>query len=186
VTPRHSTDVILAGQEDRLRDAVSVLLAQPAVFYDVETTGPHRGVPLLNTVTWISLASAGITVVVPMGHATGTRQTGEHKEERLCKDGKTRNYRVPDYEPAPPQLSRSAVFGILTPLFMSERVIKVAHNQPFDAPSIAKYLGALPAPPHDDTWFREWLIDENRRGQFSIKAIAKRRFGVTWDTEEVG
>jgi DNA polymerase I-like protein with 3'-5' exonuclease and polymerase domains len=184
---RHTrTDVILAGQEERLRDTVTALLAQPAFMYDVETSGEHRGVPHLNKVTWISLASRGVTAVVAMGHPIGTRQVAERREPRLCKDGKTRNYRRPVYEDPPPQMSRATVFELLAPLFLDERIIKVAHNQPFDAPSIAKYLGELPRPPYDDTWPREWLIDENLRGQFGLKDIARRRFGLIWDTEDIG
>lgn len=184
-TASHHTTLLLKGQEDELQRAVDHLLAQRMFYYDVETVGEHRGVPVLNTVTWMAITGAGCDLVIPMGHPIGFKQIGRHKEPRQQANG-IKMFWVPDWEEPPAQMERARVFDLLRPLFLDDRIIKVAHNQAFDAVSVEKYFGELPHPPYDDTMVREQLINENLLGKYGLKEIIRRRFGVTYDTENVG
>ncbi|WP_170991170.1 DNA polymerase [Herbidospora galbida] len=176
-----SSTILTEGQLD---DVVSYLKRQDAFAFDVETTGDHRGVPTQNEVTWLSLASHGMAVAIPMGHPIGDKIIGEEKIPKVGKDGKTRHYRHPIWEPPPPQLRRHVVFEKLWPLFNSPDHTKVAHNLPFDVISTAKYLPAPAAPPYADTRQIAWLLDENERT--GLKPTTKRVYRVDYDKEGVG
>lgn len=174
----------ITGKQD-LDDAVRLLLAQDSFVFDMESQGEHRGVPHLADVSWISLASHGITCTIPMGHPIGTRQTGTRIEPRLCADGKIRNYKKPVWEPPPPQLERSYVFDRLRPLFLNDRQVKVCADQTVDSAAITKYLGEVPWPPYDCVITMDWLLDENRL-QHGVKPQVWDYFRYAYDKENTG
>lgn len=171
--------------KDDLNDAVKLLLQREAFSFDIEADGEFRGVPHLCSVSWISLASDGITCTVPMGHPIGSRQLRTRTEPKLCTDGKIRNYRKPVWEPPPVQLDRSYVFGQLRPLFLNDRQVKVAADQTVDSVAITKYLGEVPWPPYDCVITMDWLLDENRL-QHGVKPQVKDYFGYVYDRENTG
>lgn len=177
------TVILDAGRLEAERD---YFLKQDAFGFDVETTGADRGVPARNTVTWLGLAThGGRTLTIPMGHPIGTRVTGYAREPRQHKNG-VRNYKVPVYEPPPPQLARGEVFDILRPLFTSPQITKVAHGATFDLASIAKYYGGQVIPgPHACTLTMRWILDENRR-RYGLKYVTRDVYGYFYDDEDVG
>lgn len=183
-----SPDVILTPE--KLKQVVDYFLSQPAFAFDTESQGEHRGVPHLNTLSWLSLATFGRTVVIPFGHPIGSVIAGHTKVPQQyktgAKTGQTYYRKVPFYEEPPEQMDPGEVFEILGPLFFSESIIKIAHNATFDFASIAKYYGGrICPPPFDDTIVNTWLCDENRR-KFGLKYVIKDFFGVQYDDEEVG
>lgn len=177
--------------EGRLRREVAALLRPPAgdrphaFAFDVESSGDFRGVPHLANVTWISIASWGGAFVVPMGHPKGTRQIGKHQEPRPDKNGKVKNYWVPDYEDPPKQLKPHVVFEILEPLFFHPDIIKIADEISYDAVAITKYLPGPPVPPFDDPKITDQLIDENLR-EYGLKPRTKTLLGLDYDKHNTG
>ena len=166
-----------------LESAVADFREQDEFVFDVETTGAYRGVPAVNEVVWMSLATAGRCVVIPMGHPNG---------HRLLRKASRRKNKVTgawdaipaQWEPPPAQLRPSTVFDALEELFFSDRT-KVAHNAPFDLLSVAKYYGGkYPAPPYGDTIVAAWMLNENR--PLGLKPLDKERWGLVYDTEDVG
>lgn len=170
--------------EDQLNEAVEYFSRQDAFAYDIESTGPHRGIASQNDVIWISLATHGMTVVIPMGHPIGDNIIGQVKVPTTGPSGKTRNVSKPVWDAPPVQLRRSVVFAALKKLFHDPGIIKVAHFQPMDAISIAKYIGGPPVPPLDDTLVLAHLLDENRLN--GLKPLTKSTYGVDYDKEGVG
>jgi len=178
----YSRNIVLSVEH--LDAVLRHFLRYDAFAFDVETVGPYRSIPAHNTVTWLSLATHGLAVTIPMGHERGDRIVGTRKEPRLTKTGKLQNRTVQIWSKAPEQLRPSQVFEILDPLFSSDRV-KVAHNAPFDIGSVTKYRdGNRPAEPYYDTQIASALIDENQ--QKSLKAQVNRIWGVDYDQEEIG
>lgn len=178
----NSASVILT--RDQLAGVVEYFMRSGAFAFDVESVGEYRGIPTQNEVTWLSLATHGAAVVIPMGHPIGDRVIGETKEPRADKNGKIRHFKVPIWEPAPTQLRRFEVFAALKPLFFSDRT-KIGHNASFDLLSIAKYYGGeVPPPPYADTIVLSWLLDENRLN--GLKPRVKQEFGLDYDKENVG
>jgi DNA polymerase I-like protein with 3'-5' exonuclease and polymerase domains len=178
-----SSHVIL--DETRLGEAVKYFSTKPGFSFDYEAQGPHRGVAHLADLSWISMACQGAAIVVPFGHPIGTRITGYHKEPRLCTDGKTRNYTMPDYEPPPRQIPKANVFDILRPLFMREDIIKSAHGAVYDITACAKDFGEVIPGPLNCTVVQSWLLDENRR-RHGLKYLTKDFYEFYYDDEEVG
>lgn len=184
-----SSTVIL--KPDDLKRVVRHFRSKPAFAFDVESVdGPYpdtRGIPALNKVTWISMATYGMCVVIPIGHPIGTKVIGETKEPRIDKNGATRYFRVPIYEAPPDQMDAATVFEILRPLFFDDTITKVCHEATFDLGSVAKYFGEIPPGPYDDTKVIMRLIDENTaRINNGLKEWIKRIFGKNYDTENVG
>jgi DNA polymerase-1 len=98
--------------------------------------------PTTNSVWSVSLAGPGRSDVIPCGHPRG-----------------------------PKQLGRNDVFGVLEPLFFSDRR-KVGHNVSFDLLSIAKYFGhRVPPPPYGDTRVLAYLHDETLGG-YGLEPLA--------------
>jgi len=161
---------------------------QPAFAFDVETVGAHRGVPALNTVTWLSMATHGMTVVIPFGHPLGSKVIGTTKEPRADKNGKIRFFSVPVYDDPPPQLSIGEAVAILKPLFFNPKITKICHEATFDVGSMTKYFdGEIMPGPFDDTKVIMRLLDENTAQKDNgLKAWTKRTFGVEYDHENVG
>ena len=178
-----SSKVVLT--EERLREVRDQLLTESAFVFDVETVGERRGVPKFNPVTWISIVSEHVGVVIPAGHPIGTKVIGQHKEASVFKTGREYNRTVIDYEPPPKQMTPETVFGILEPVFMSETITKVAQEITFDIPTIAKYFGEVPPGPYDDPKVTHWLLDENEPA-FGLKQRAKNVYGVVYDREDTG
>jgi len=169
---------------DHLHAVVEYVSRFGAFAFDTETTPPYRAVPALNTVTWISLATYGMAVVIPMGHEKGDKVIGSRKEPYLTPTGLTRHRTVYEWEPAPPQLRPSQVFEALEPLMFSDR-LKICRNAPFDLGSIAKYYdGRPPAKPYFDTFLNSVLQDENRLN--GLKHRVKSIYGHIYDKEDVG
>lgn len=178
-----SSHVIL--DEARLVEAVDYFQTQPGFSFDYEAQGPHRGVAHLADLSWISMATQGAAIVVPFGHPIGTQITGYHKEPRLCSDGKTRNYTMPDYEPPPKQIPKANVFDILRPLFFREDIIKSAHGAVYDVTACAKDFGEVIPGPLNCTVVQSWLLDENRR-RHGLKYLTKDFYDFYYDDETVG
>lgn len=171
--------------ESQLTEAVQYFLKQPGFSFDFEAMGEHRGVPHLNDLCWLSMATQGACIVIPMSHPIGTKIAGYHKEARLCSDGKTRNYTVADYEPPPPQIPKANVFEIIRPLFFREDIIKSAHGAVYDIASCAKEFGEVIPGPYNCTIVQAWLLDEDRL-KYGLKTLTKDIYGFAYDDEEVG
>lgn len=168
---------------ERLYEFRDRALAEGAFAFDVESTGEHRGIPQVNDVTWLSLATEGKTIVVPMGHPNGNRVITKARRYKNKDTGEW--VQVPAvFSPPPEQLGPVTVFSALNRLFFSPDVIKVAHNATFDLLSVAKYLGEPPCPPYGDTMVAGWLLDENRLK--GLKPLVKARYGLDYDQENVG
>jgi len=185
-----SSSVVL--EPDHLRKVVGHFQQHDAFAFDVESVDndeyPNtRGVPALNRVTWLSMATHGMTAVIPLGHPIGTKVIGQGKEPRTDKNGTVKMFRVPVYEPPPIQMEIGRAFDILRPLFFNEGIRKVGHEITFDLGSVAKYWGEVPPGPYADTKSIMRLLDENtaRRGN-GLKTWTERIFGVKYDTENVG
>ena len=184
------TDSSIILTEAALRNATAELLRHDAVFFDVETVGEHRGVPHLNTITWIGMATDGVCVSIPMGHPIGTKVIATRKEPRTQINHKTggtmiKNFTVPVYEDPPPQLSPGTVWDIIRPVFQSERISKVAHGASFDLASVPKYLGEAVARPFECNIVLDWCLNENRHA-YGLKQRTKQIWGVEYDDKNVG
>ena len=181
------SNVILTPE--RLAETVEYFMAdEPGrdVFcFDMETSGPDRGVPYCNNATWIGLATQGRTAVIPFGHPIGSEITGWTKEPRQQKNG-IKMFKVPIYEPPPQQLDRAQVFEALQPLLWHPEKVKVGHGMQFDLATIAKYYGGeIPAGPHCDSIVLRFLLNENRL-TYKLKQITRDIYGFAYDDEEVG
>lgn len=167
----------------QLKEAVAHFADRDAFAFDVESSGEHRGVPAVNTVTWISLASRGGATVIPMGHPNGYEVLSKATRRKDRATGKF----VPipaKFSPPPDQLSPAEVFSELAPLFFSDRT-KIAHNATFDLISVAKYFGGeIPPPPYGDTIVAAWLLNENRA--LGLKSLTQERYRLIYDRENVG
>lgn len=175
--------------EQQLQEVTDYYLTQDAFAYDVEASYDYRGDPNRSTVTWISLATHGSTVVIPLGHARG-EENGTTKV--LAQYGGTGpragtyyNKTVKLYSEPPQQLDAKTAFRILKPLFASPTIIKSGYGMIYDLISVAKYIGFVPPPPYFDPLIGFWLLDENRftRG---LKEMTELRYAFTYDDEEVG
>ena len=130
---------------DALREMVAFYLKQDAFAFDVETVGSHRGVPAVNEVLWISLATNGRTDVIAMGHPNGalisstlplTGQGQKRVEAGLtARDAdysRDKSLATLTFSEPPLQLSTKEVFEVLKPLMFNESITKVGHNLVFD------------------------------------------------------
>lgn len=133
--------------------------------------------PLLNEVTWIGIATEGKSWAIPMGHRNGAllepaivgdgSSTPPEGFRKILASGKesmakSKFYIPPKFSGPPKQLSKTAVFETLQPLFSDTEIIKVGHNVKFDARTIRKYLdGNLPSSPFMDTMVMQHILDEN-------------------------
>lgn len=167
----------------QLEDAVRYFSTQDGFAFDVETTGEYRGVPAVNEVVWLSMATNGSTVVIPMGHPNGSELLRKATRRKNKRSGEWEQIPAAWDEP-PAQLRPSVVFDALEELMFSDRM-KVAHNAPFDFLSVAKYYrGKYPPPPYGDTIVGAWMVNENR--PLGLKPLDKERWGLVYDTEDVG
>lgn len=180
--------VILSSSD--LQEAVSYIRKQDRFIFDVEAQGENRGVPHLAQLSWISLGAKGIDITVPFAHPIGTKVIGEKKETRLYKTGKKTGqeyaHMVPVYEDPPEQISTSNVFEILRPLFWEPGITKGGHGVLYDLVSTAKYWGEVAPPPYNCTLIKQWLLNENLRGQLGLKDLVKRYWKVDYDPNGAG
>jgi DNA polymerase I-like protein with 3'-5' exonuclease and polymerase domains len=177
-----SSNVILT--EDHLTEVVSRFLEHDAFVFDVETIGEYRGVPTQNVVSWLSMATDGECVVIPMGHPNGSKLITPATKKL---DKVTRKFDIIDavYDEPPEQMMLSQAFKILEPLFFSG-MTKVAHNATFDLISVTKHFGGrIPPGPYSDTIVLQWLLDENLK-KFGLKDLVKTYYGHDYDNEHVG
>lgn len=151
--------------------------------FDVETFGEFRSVPAVNQVSWLSLATAGMTIVVPMGHPNGNTCISKATRRKNKETGEWDHFPAV-FTPPPAQLDVAGVFAALHPLFFSPSVTKIAHNATFDFLTVAKYLGDYPCAPYGDTIVAAWLLNENRL--LGLKNLTKERYKLTYDSENVG
>jgi len=169
--------------EEQLRDTVARLEAADAFAFDIESTGPRRGHPVYNEVTWISLATYGFACSIPFGHPNGDTLLAPAVRRKDRATGKFVTH-PPLWDAPPKQLERERVFEALAPLMASGRT-KIAHNATIDLVSVAKHLPAIPAPPYHDTIVGVWILDENLRSK-RLKDLITNTYGVTYDREETG
>lgn len=149
---------------EQLREEVEYFSRFDAFSWDTETmpgpAGPGtRGIPTQNKVVWLSMATYGRAIVIPMGHPNGNVLLHKAYRKKNKETGKMDLF-PPQYDEAPQQLRPSEVFEILRPLFFSDRV-KIAHNATFDFISVAKNFGEIPSAPMADSIVLQWLLDEN-------------------------
>ncbi|APC46347.2 DNA polymerase [Streptomyces phage BRock] len=186
---------------EQLREEVEYFLQFDAFAWDTETMpGPEgegtRGIPTQNRVVWISMATYGRAIVIPMGHPNGNVHLNKDGKKRFKnkETGKFENI-APEFDAPPAQLRPSQVFDALRPLFFSNRM-KIAHNATFDFISVAKHFGDIPYGPMSDSIVLQWLLDENigTTENFSrkaprdkgLKTLTKWYYNVDYDKEEVG
>lgn len=178
-----SQSVILT--ENNLRDAVDYFSRQSWFTFDVESSGENRGVPHLNSLSWLSMATKGAVIVIPFGHPIGNKIIGQTDE--VIKWGKgTRTVHHPVYEPAPKQLDRATVFDIIRPVFFREDIAKVNSGIAFDIASTAKYFGEVAPGPYFCTVTEQWLLRETFAQDKGLKALVKERYEFEYDNEDVG
>lgn len=172
-----------------LQTAVDYFLTQPAFLFDTETIGDHRDQPQHAPVTWISLATEGCAIVIPIGHELG-EFTHTEKVPTQYKTGKNAgkyyNKTVKRYGKPPEQMESASVFEILKPLFFHPGIVKAGHDVLFDIVAISKYYGSVPPGPYSDTKIMYWLLDENDRQGSYLKNMIERRYGFVYDTEGIG
>lgn len=145
--------------EEKLREVTEYFRTKEAFAFDVEASGEHRSVPHLAQLSWLSMATEGMTVVIPFNHPTG-----------------------------PAQMTAETVFSILEPLFFDGGITKVTHGGIYDLTAVAKYWGRVPAPPYGDTIIIQWLLDEERsqRKQLGLKYLVEDYYGDSYDTDNIG
>lgn len=175
--------------EEQLQAFVDYCLQQDSFSFDVETGDGNfpdtRGIPALNSVSWIGFTTWGRSVQMSFDHPIGSKKIGERREPRKTKEGKVRFYRVPVWEDPPEQLDRGRAFKILAPLFFDERIVKIAHNASFDLASVQKYIGGIPSDPIVCTLETQHLVTENLM-RYGLKWRTKAVYGFSYDDEEVG
>jgi DNA polymerase I-like protein with 3'-5' exonuclease and polymerase domains len=179
--------IILTEQD--LQQVVDYYLTQDSFSFDTEASYDNRLNPNVNTLTWISLATHGSTVVVPMSHPrgeeTGTTTVPAQYGGTGPRAGKWFNKTVKLYSDPPEQLDAQTVFSILKPLFASTTITKCGYGMLYDLLSVAKYLGFVPLPPYFDPLVGFWMLDENRftRG---LKEMTEVRYDFKYDFENTG
>lgn len=179
---RLSSNVIL--EPKRLVEALKPFFDNPSFVFDVETTGEHRGEPIANQVAWLSMATRGHTIVIPMGHPNGDRLL---ERERKRKDPVTKKFVTSParWSEPPEQMRPGQVFDILHPLYFNEEIEKGAQNAPFDFVTVAKYFGGVVPPgPYHDTAVISWLLNENTPN--GLKDVTYRTYRRKYDMENVG
>jgi DNA polymerase I-like protein with 3'-5' exonuclease and polymerase domains len=176
--------------KEQLKELVDYYLSQEAFAFDVETVGDRRGVPVVNQVLWLSLATYGRGDVIPMGHPHGEfvsesfPLTGQGEKRVLAglqarESDYSRDKRkaTRTFEPAPEQLSPAEVFAELKPLFFSDK-LKIGHNLVFDLCSVAKYFDkTIPVGPYFDTMVGSFIYDNRNKNKCGLDDCLERELG---------
>jgi DNA polymerase I-like protein with 3'-5' exonuclease and polymerase domains len=175
---------------EQLDEMVAYYLKQDAFAFDVETVGARRGVPVVNQVLWISLATHGRGDVIPLGHPNGEfisesfPLTGQGEKRVLAglqaresDYSRDRKKATKTFGPAPEQLFPAEVFEALKPLFFSDK-LKVGHNLVFDLCSVSKYLDKkIPTGPYFDTMVGSFVYDNRNKNKCGLDDCLKRELG---------
>ncbi len=184
---------------EQLREEVEYFSQFDAFAWDTETmpgpAGPGtRGIPTQNSVVWLSMATYGRAIVIPMGHPNGNVLLKREYRKKNKDTGKMDLFPA-QYDAPPEQLRPSDVFEVLRPLFFSDRM-KIAHNASFDFITVEKNFGAIPKGPMSDSIVLQWILDENigtteglgRNAPMKkdLKTLTKWYYSVDYDKEEVG
>lgn len=183
-----------------LKEQLEYFLKQDAFVFDIESMDgiipETRGIPAYNRVVWLSMATYGRAIVIPMGHPNGDVLLRKAYRKKNKETGKMDSF-PPVYDAPPEQLKPSVVFSILRPLFFSKTIRKIAHSAIMDFVSVAKYYdGEIPCGPVEDTMTTVWMTNENigqREGggprrpiDKGLKTLTKFNWGVDYDHEGVG
>lgn len=168
---------------------MNYFLQQDSFVFDIEGQGDYRDQPHIADISWISLATKGCCITIPLMHERG-EENGTIKVPETYKSGKKIGQiymkTVPVYDKAPKQIERSRVFEILRPLFASTTIAKAGHDVLYDIVGVSKYLGFIPPPPYNDTKIGKWLLNENNRRNTWLKEIIEDTYEVRYDHEGIG
>jgi len=178
--------------KEQLDEMVAYYLKQDAFAFDVETVGGRRGVPAVNEVLWISLATHGRGDVIPMGHPNGDfieevfPLTGQGQKRvdaglpaRPSDYSRDSKKATKVFGPAPQQLFPAEVFKALKPLMFNDKILTIGHNLVFDLSSVAKYYGEVPVGPYFDTLMASFLYDNTNTGRLGLDDCLQREFGYS-------
>ena len=179
--------------KDQLEDLVQHYLKQDSFAFDVETVGEHRGVPAVNEVLWISLATHDRADVIPLGHPNGEfisesfPLTGQGEKRvaaglpaRPLDYSRDKKKAVKSFGPPPKQLFPAEVFKALKPLMFKEDILTIGHNLIFDLCSVAKYYGGeVPVGPYFDTLMGSFLYDSRNKGKLGLDDCLQRELNYS-------
>lgn len=184
---------------EELKAEVEYFLKQDAFVFDIESMDGQmaetRGVPAHNRVVWISMATYGRAIVIPMGHPNGNVLLSRARRKKNMETGKFENL-PPVFDAPPKQMFPSEVYDILRPLFFNDKITKIAHNATTDFVSVAKGFGNIPLGPVCDTMTLMWLVNENigqmegggprRPMDKGLKTLTSWFYGVKYDKDDTG
>lgn len=174
----------------QLKDLVDYYSQQDAFAFDVETVGDRRGVPVVNEVLWVSMATHGRGDVIPLGHPNGEfigetyPLTGQGEKRVLAglparesDYSRDKKKAVKSFGPPPAQLYPAEVFEALRPLMFNPDILKVGHNLVFDLSSVTKYFGETPCQPYFDTMIASFLYDNRNKNKCGLDDCLQRELG---------
>ncbi len=198
---------------DELREVIDFFRSKKAFAFDTETVPKDRSVwgdkdlrkehsvdPLRNRVVWVSLATDGEAVAIPLGHPVGDVLVPRHRakvtelhpdrlDDRKARPGgvfkDSRYYRTRSVtvdavlDDPPPQLQPGLAWEVMAPLFMDPDIIKVAHNLKFDIRSMERYLPRRVAEPYVDTIVLSSLIESDLLTH-ALDQRVKQTFGASY------
>lgn len=180
---------------EQLSEQIDYFLTKDSFAFDVETlaapNNAHRANPRLNRVHWLSLATDGRCLSIPLGFANGTfdrldfplTPTGEKwvaegkipKKHHFSKDMRKAKHLF--HEPPSHLRFDAEVKSILEPLFFSDR-LKIAQNAKFDVESLAKHFGGRLIPrPYFDTLIAGFVLDMRNKGHLDLASQVEREIG---------
>jgi DNA polymerase I-like protein with 3'-5' exonuclease and polymerase domains len=175
---------------EQLKDLVEYYSKQDAFAFDVETVGDRRGVPVVNEVLWISMATHGRGDVIPLGHPNGTFNeetfplTGQGEKRVLAglparesDYSRDKKKAVKTFGPPPQQLYPAEVFEALKPLMFNPDILKIGHNLVFDLSSVTKYFKETPCQPYFDTMIASFIYDNRNKNKCGLDDCLKRELG---------
>ena len=175
---------------EQLKDLVEYYSKQDAFAFDVETVGDRRGVPVVNEVLWISMATHGRGDVIPLGHPNGTFNeetfplTGQGEKRVLAglparesDYSRDKKKAVKTFGPPPQQLYPAEVFETLRPLMFNPDILKIGHNLVFDLSSVTKYFKETPCQPYFDTMIASFIYDNRNKNKCGLDDCLKRELG---------
>ena len=179
---------LIVTERAHLKHLVSEVFERGEFAFDCETLPGHgeksadqfRLDPRCNQVAWLAIATHGLSFAIPMGHPHG-EQDGITTEPRVGSDGKTRNFKIPVWSPAPRQMTRGVVFAELESLFYDDRILKAGCNVKFDLETCQKYYDDEVMPPGFwDVQIASHMLNENHR-DYRLGTLVKREFNFTYD-----
>lgn len=175
---------------EQLKELVDYYSKQEAFAFDVETVGNQRGIPVVNEVLWISMATHGRGDVIPLGHPNGTfieetfPLTGQGEKRVLAglparesDYSRDKKKSVKTFGPPPAQLYPAEVFDALRPLMFNPDILKIGHNLVFDLSSVTKYFKETPCQPYFDTMIASFIYDNRNKNKCGLDDCLKRELG---------